>query len=116
MFIVVHRTDTLPEMRALVNTDHIVSVAPVGGGLKSRFSLSNGEAWEVSLPFTRAINLLHAELEIVEPVAPVERRRELGERPAPPEPAPAPTGAPEGDRRSPDRPVFFERRRPPGAV
>lgn len=74
MFVVVQRTDTLPEMRVLVNTDHVVAVAPVGGGLKSRLTLSNGEAWEIGLPFTRAISLLHAELEIVEPVVPVERR------------------------------------------
>ena len=74
MFVVVQRTDTLPEMRALVNTDQIVAVNPVGGGIKSRFTLSNGEVWEVALPFTRAITLLRAELEIVEPVLPVERR------------------------------------------
>ena len=80
MFVVVQRTDTLPEMRALVNTDHIVAVNPVGGGVKSRFTLSNGEVWEVGLPFTRAITLLHAELEIVEPVLPVERRPGFADR------------------------------------
>ncbi len=80
MFIVCQRTDTLPETRALVNSEHIVPVNPVGGGLKSRLTLSNGEAWEVALPFTRAISLLHAELEIVEPVVPVERRPGFVER------------------------------------
>jgi hypothetical protein len=80
MFVVVQRTDTLPEMRALVNADHIVAVNPVGGGAKSRMTLSNGETWEVALPFTRAISLLHAELEIVEPVVPAERRPGFVER------------------------------------
>ena len=65
MFVVVQRTDTLPEMRALVNTDHLVAVNPVSGSVKSRLTLSNGETWEVALPFTRAITLLHAELEII---------------------------------------------------
>lgn len=93
MFIVVQRTDTLPEMRVLVNTDHIIAVNPVGGGTKSRLTLSNGEVWEVALPFTRAITLLRAELEIVEPVLPAERRPGFVERrgvpasePAPPDP------------------------------
>lgn len=91
MFVVVQRTDTLPEMRALVNTDHVVAVNPVGGGVKSRVTLTNGEVWEVSLPFTRAITLLRAELEIVEPVLPVERRPGFADRrrdSAPSEPAP----------------------------
>jgi hypothetical protein len=91
MFVVVQRTDTLPEMRALINSDHIVAVSPVGGGFKSRLTLTNGEVWEVALPFTRAITLLHAELEIVEPVLPVDRRPGFTERrgtPAPSEPAP----------------------------
>jgi hypothetical protein len=104
MFVVVQRTDTLPEMRALINSDHIVAVNPVGGGVKSRLTLSNGEVWEVSLPFTRAITLLHAELEIVEPVLPVDRRPGFTERrgtPAPPEPA---SGERPGER-------FVERRR-----
>lgn len=80
MFFVIQRTDTLPELRALVNTDHIIAVSPVSGGLKSRLTLSNGETWEVALPFTRAITLLRAELEIVEPVVPVDRRQGFAER------------------------------------
>jgi len=80
MFVVVQRTDTLPEVRALVNTDHIIAVTPVGGGIKSRLTLSNGEAWEVGLSFTRAISLLRAEVEIVEPVVPPERRPGFVER------------------------------------
>ena len=81
MFLLCQRTDTLPEMRVLVNTDHIVAVSPVSGGIKSRLSLANGEVWEVNLSFTRAISLLHAEAEIVEPVAPpVDRRRDPVDR------------------------------------
>ena len=80
MFVVVQRTDTLPEMRALVNTDHLVAVNPVSGSVKSRLTLSNGETWEVALPFTRAITLLHAELEIVEPVVPADRRQDFIDR------------------------------------
>lgn len=101
MFVVVHRTDTLPEMRAVVNADHIVAINPVGGSVKSRLTLSNGEIWEVALPFTRAISLLRAEVEIVEPVAPVERRQAFSERrPPPPEPKPG-------------EPGFVDRRREP---
>jgi hypothetical protein len=105
MFVVVQRTDTLPEMRALVNTDQIVAVNPVGGGGKSRFTLSNGEVWEVALPFTRAITLLRAELEIVEPVLPVDRRPGFAERRGAPAPSsePAPNeGFVERRRRSTD--------------
>jgi hypothetical protein len=80
MFLLCQRTDTMPAMRALVNTDHIITVTAASGGLKSRFTLSNGEAWEVALPFTRLIGLLHADLEIVEPVVSVERRQDAVER------------------------------------
>jgi hypothetical protein len=80
MFMLCQRTDTLPEMRVLVNSDHIVAVVPISGGVKSRLILSNGETWEVALSFTRAISLLHAELEIVEPVLPAERRQGFVER------------------------------------
>jgi hypothetical protein len=104
MFVVVQRTDTLPEMRALVNTDHVIAVNPVGGGAKSRLTLSNGEAWEIALPFTRAISLLHAELEIVEPVVPVERRPSFIDRRKGPD-ADAATEASGRD----------ERRQPPGS-
>jgi hypothetical protein len=75
MFLLCQRTDTLPEIRALVNTDHLIAISPVSGGIKSKLVLVNGESWEVNLPFTRAIALLRTEVEIVEPVARVERRR-----------------------------------------
>jgi hypothetical protein len=65
MFLVVQRTDTLPEMRALVNTDHVVAVMPVAGGVKTKLYLANGDTWEVALPFTRASAVFHAEAEPV---------------------------------------------------
>jgi hypothetical protein len=65
MFLVVQRTDTLPEMRALVNTDHVVAVMPVAGGVRTKLYLSNGDTWEISLPFTRASTVFHAEMEPV---------------------------------------------------
>ncbi len=105
MFVVVQRTDTLPELRALVNTDHIISVAPVGGGTRSRWSLSNGETWEVGMPFTRALSLLQAEPEMVEPVLPVGRRDFVDRRS---DPGPGATVEPEPQRGS------IDRRRPPG--
>jgi hypothetical protein len=101
MFVVLQRTDTLPEMRALVNSDHIISMAPVAGGLKSRLTLSNGEVWEIALPFPRAISLLKAEVEIVEPIVPVDRRREFERRQDP-------DTSEQGERRQ----EFVERRRP----
>lgn len=78
MFFLCQRMDLLPEMRALVNTDHVIAITPVSGGLKSRLVLVNGEAWEVNLPFTRAIAMLRAEVEIIEPVPPIDRRRGPG--------------------------------------
>jgi len=72
MFILVQRTDTLPEMRSLVNTDQIVAVLPVAGGVKTKLYLTTGESWEVALPFTRAIHLLQGS-ETAGPAAPVER-------------------------------------------
>lgn len=63
MFLVVQRTDTLPEMRALVNTDHVVAVMPVAGGVRTKLYLSNGDTWEVSLPFTRASAVFREEIE-----------------------------------------------------
>lgn len=62
MFLVVQRTDTLPEMRALVNTDHIVAVMPVGGGTKTKLYLSNGDSWDVALPFNRAVTVFGEEI------------------------------------------------------
>ena len=63
MFLVVQRTDTLPEMRALVNTDHVVAVMPVAGGVRTKLYLSNGDTWEVALPFTRASAVFRGEVE-----------------------------------------------------
>jgi hypothetical protein len=63
MFLVVQRTDTIPEMRSLVNTDHVVAVMPVGAGAKTKLYLSNGDSWDVGLPFTRAVALFRAETE-----------------------------------------------------
>ena len=63
MFLVVQRTDTLPEMRALVNTDHVVAVMPVAGGIRTKLYLSNGDTWEVALPFTRASAVFREEAE-----------------------------------------------------
>jgi hypothetical protein len=57
MFLLVQRTDTMPELRAMVNTDHVVAVTPTSGGAKCRLYLANGETWEVSLPFTQALNV-----------------------------------------------------------
>ena len=61
MFLVVQRTDTIPEMRSLVNTDHVVAVMPVGGGIKTKLYLSNGDTWDIALPFTRAISVFVGE-------------------------------------------------------
>jgi hypothetical protein len=58
MFVLLQRTDTLPEMRVLVDTGHIAAAAPVGGGVRTRLYLTIGEAWEISLPFARAIAML----------------------------------------------------------
>ena len=63
MFLVVQRTDTLPEMRALVNTDHVVAVMPVAGGVRTKLYLSNGDTWEIALPFTRASGVFREEIE-----------------------------------------------------
>ena len=63
MFLVVQRTDTLPEMRALVNTDHVVAVMPVAGGVRTKLYLSNGDTWEVALPFTRASVVFREDVE-----------------------------------------------------
>ena len=63
MFLVVQRTDTLPELRALVNTDHVVAVMPVAGGIRTKLYLSNGDTWEIALPFTRASAVFREEIE-----------------------------------------------------
>jgi len=63
MFLVVQRTDTLPEMRALVNTDHVIAVMPVAGGVRTKLYLSNGDSWEVASAFTRASAVFREELE-----------------------------------------------------
>jgi hypothetical protein len=61
MFLLVQRTDTLPEMRAVVNTDHVIAVMPVAGGVKTKLYLSNGDTWDIALVFTRAAALFQAE-------------------------------------------------------
>ena len=62
MFLVVQRTDTLPEIRAIVNTDHVVAVMPVAGGIKTKLYLSNGDSWDVALAFTRAVTIFRDEV------------------------------------------------------
>ncbi len=64
MFILCQRSDTMPEMRVLVNTDHLVAVVPSNGGVRTKLLLDNGESWEINLPFTRAVNLFGQEAEI----------------------------------------------------
>lgn len=61
MFVLVQRTDTLPEMRVIVNTDHVVAAMPAGGGVRTKLYLTVGEAWEISLPFARTLSLLRGE-------------------------------------------------------
>jgi hypothetical protein len=61
MLLVVQRTDTLSEMRALVNTDDVVAVMPVAGGVRTKLHLSNGDTWEI--PFTRASAVFREEIE-----------------------------------------------------
>lgn len=63
MFILVQRTDTLPEMRVMVNSDHVVAALPVAGGVRTKLYLAIGESWEISLPFNRAVSLLREEAE-----------------------------------------------------
>ncbi len=67
MFLLVQRTDTLPEMRAMINTDHVVALMPGGatgsGGAKTKLYLANGDTWEIALPFTRAASLFREETE-----------------------------------------------------
>jgi len=63
MFLAVQRTDTLPEMRALVNTDHVIAVMPVAGGAKTKLYLSNGDTWDIALPFPRASTVFREEIE-----------------------------------------------------
>ena len=50
-------------MRALVNTDHVVAVMPVAGGVRTKLYLANGDTWEVALPFTRASAVFREEIE-----------------------------------------------------
>ncbi len=64
MFSLCQRSDTMPEMRVLVNTDHLVAAVPTNGGVRTKLLLDNGESWEISLPFTRAVNLFRQEADI----------------------------------------------------
>jgi hypothetical protein len=61
MFVLVQRTDTLPETRVLINTSHVVAALPVAGGVRTKLYLAVGESWEISLPFTRVVSLLREE-------------------------------------------------------
>ena len=61
MFALVQRTDTLPEMRVVVNTEHVVAAVPVGGGVRTKLYLTIGEAWEIGLPFTQAVSMLRGD-------------------------------------------------------
>jgi hypothetical protein len=59
MFLLYLRKDMIPELRALINTDHIVAAMPSGaGGDKTKIYLSTGENWEIGAPFTRIIAVL----------------------------------------------------------
>jgi hypothetical protein len=77
MFFLCQRTDTLPEQRALVNSEHVVAILPVAGGVRSKLYLVNSEAWEISLPFTRTVALFREETEVVSGVPPQERGRAM---------------------------------------
>ena len=61
MFLLVQRTDTMPEVRVLINTDQVIAVLPVFGGTKTKFLLTTGESWEIGLPFTQAQTLFRVE-------------------------------------------------------
>ena len=63
MFLVLQRTDTPPEMRALVNTDHVVAVMAAAGGVRTKLYPSNGGTREVSLPLSRASTVFREEVE-----------------------------------------------------
>ncbi|HTV88403.1 MAG TPA: hypothetical protein VME41_05250 [Stellaceae bacterium] len=59
MFLLYVRKDMIPELRVLVNTDHIVGAMPSGtGGDRTKLFMSTGESWEVAQPFSRAIAVL----------------------------------------------------------
>ena len=58
MFMQWQRSDTLPEMRIMVNLDHLVAIVPSSGGLKTKIYLVNGEAWEITTPYMQAVNMV----------------------------------------------------------
>ena len=58
MFFLVERVDVVPEMRVLVNSDHVVAAVPAGGGIRTTLYLAIGESWEISMPFARAVAAL----------------------------------------------------------
>src|SRR5947209_4977553 len=74
MFFLCQRTDTMPEQRALVNSDHVVAVLPVAGGSKTKVYLDTGESWEISLAFPQTVALFRNEAEVVNGL-PAERGR-----------------------------------------
>ena len=67
MFFLAQRADTLPEVRVLVNSDHIVGALASAGGVKTKLYLDTGESWEINMPFQRAIALLRSEPEPGQP-------------------------------------------------
>ena len=74
MFIVVQRTDTIPEIRAVLNINQIVAVLPVYGGAKTKFYLANNETWEIGLNFSQALALLRETAKSETPPIMVEPR------------------------------------------
>jgi hypothetical protein len=95
MFFLVQRTDTMPEQRALVNSDHIVALLPIAGGSKSKVYLTTGDAWEIVLPFAHVVALFRNEAEVINAV-PTERARGQVIGTAP-EPQIAPAGGFQGN-------------------
>ncbi|MBV9824301.1 MAG: hypothetical protein JO001_01265 [Alphaproteobacteria bacterium] len=65
MFFLCQRTDTMPEQRALVNSDHVVALLPIAGGVRSKLYLDTGESWEIALGFPYAVALFRNEAEVV---------------------------------------------------
>ena len=74
MFFLCQRTDTMPEQRALVNSDHVVAILPVAGGVRTKVYLDIGESWEIALGFPHAVALFRNETEVVNGL-PTERGR-----------------------------------------
>jgi hypothetical protein len=95
MFFLVQRTDTMPEQRALVNSDHVVALLPIAGGSKSKVYLTTGDSWEIVLPFAHVVALFRNEMEVTNAI-PADRPKGqvIG---AGPEPQVAPRGGFQGN-------------------